>query len=213
MVGIYMMATTDSSMQGEPDVVSPHAVEQYHMVEQLIEERQRRLFEHAMYNAIHDEVALRVFMEHHVFAVWDFMSLVKSLQQTLTCIDVPWRPKGDSEVRRFINDIVLAEESDEALEGGYRSHFEMYLDAMEDVGADTGPIRDFIERITRGETLEMALHLCNAPPAAAAFVKQTFETIASGQTVSVATAFAFGREEVIPRLFKPLVRQVGETKT
>ena len=193
--------------------LSQRALEQYRMLEGLLEERQTRLYGHAMYDSIDDPMALRVFMEHHVFAVWDFMSLVKALQAELTCTDVPWRPRGDSEVRRFINDIVLGEESDAAMEGGYRSHFEMYIDAMEDVGADTGPIRRFIERIETGESVPAALRFCDAPAAAALFVRRTFDAIQTGSVVSVATAFAFGREEVIPRLFEPLVRQVGETKT
>lgn len=209
------MNTTTSeklSRRNESDL-SARALEQYRTLEDLVEERQTRLYGHRMYDAIRDEDSLRVFMEHHVFAVWDFMSLVKALQAELTCTEVPWRPRGDSEVRRFINDIVLGEESDVALDGGFRSHFEMYVDAMEDVGANTRPIRQFIERIEAGESVPAALRFCDAPPAAQAFVRRTFDAIQTGSIVSVATAFAFGREEVIPRLFAPLVRQLGETKT
>ena len=89
----------------------------------------------------------------------------------------------------------------------------MYLDAMDDVGADTGPVTRFIEYIMDGESVTAALRKAGVPHAAAQFVERTFETIDGGHTVTIASAFAFGREEVIPRLFKPLVRQVGETRT
>src|SRR5689334_17205078 len=80
---------------------------------------------HEMYSRLASREAIVTFMEHHVYAVWDFMSLLKSLQRNLTCVDVPWVPTGPTASRRLINDIVLVEESDE-LAGGFISHFELY---------------------------------------------------------------------------------------
>lgn len=88
-------------------------------------------------------------MQHHAFAVWDFMSLLKALQRTLSCVDIPWIPTGNPNTRRLINDIVMTEEADEDGLGGFTSHFELYLDAMREAGADTGASDDFITRSWR----------------------------------------------------------------
>lgn len=71
-------------------------------------------------------------MTDHIYAVWDFMSLLKALQRHLTCVDVPWVQVGGSQARRLVNSIVLDEESD--LETGPVSHYELYLSAMEEIG-------------------------------------------------------------------------------
>ena len=82
-------------------------------------------------------------MEYHVYAVWDFMSLLKALQIELTCTTLPWKPVGDTKIRRLINSIVLEEESDVDADGNPSSHYEMYLDAMIECGADTKKIESF----------------------------------------------------------------------
>src|SRR5690349_12034323 len=99
---------------------------------------------HPLYAALDTTQAITTFMEHHVYAVWDFMSLLKSLQRQLTCVDVPWVPSGPTGSRRLINDITLVEESDE-LGGGFISHFELYLNGMTQAGADRAVIDSFID--------------------------------------------------------------------
>jgi hypothetical protein len=139
-------------------------------------------------------------MEHHVFAVWDFMSLLKTLQRTLTCVQVPWVPSGPTSSRRLINDIVLVEESDE-LGDGFISHFELYLDGMRQAGADTSAIDTFIAALRAGRPVPQSLKEAAVPEPAAEFVATTWDFIDGSPVHCQAAAFAFGREDLIPEMF------------
>jgi hypothetical protein len=164
-----------------------------------------RIVDHPLYRRIDGPDQLRQFMAHHVFAVWDFQSLLKALQQRLTCTTIPWLPTPDPEARRLVNEIVLDEESDALPEGGSASHFELYLDAMRQAGADTGPVERLLAGLRAGRSLDAALDACGCPPAAAAFVRRSFAVIESGSTPAIAAAFTYGREDVIPDMFRGLV--------
>jgi len=168
------------------------------------------LLRHPLYAAIDSPSALKIFMEHHIFCVWDFMSLVKALQRRLTCVDVPWTPRGDRASRRFVNEIVLAEESDDDGDGGFVSHFELYLDAMRQARAGTDCIDAFLASLGRHESVDEAFESSQAPPAAGAFVRSTFRILASGSLPAVAAAFTLGREDVIPDMFRALVVRLDE---
>jgi hypothetical protein len=165
----------------------------------------QRLATHPLYPSIRTLDHVRVFMESHVFAVWDFMSLLKALQRTLTCVDLPWIPKPLPASRRFINEIVLAEESDE-YQGRVMSHFEIYLDAMDGVKADTRAIRRVVGRASQGFD---GLSLEGVPAAAKQFVESTFRVIHGNSPAAQAAAFAFGREDAIPDMFRSLVRHLS----
>ncbi len=164
-----------------------------------------QLVTHDMYRRVETLEDVRLFMAHHVFAVWDFMSLLKALQRHLTCVTIPWMPQGDRRSRRLINEIVMAEESDEEGGGGYSSHFELYRAAMDQCGADTSRIDGFLDRIRRGEGVTAALDTAGVPQAAQAFVETTWKIIASGAMHAIAAAFTLGREELIPDMFRALV--------
>ena len=163
---------------------------------------------HRIYSTITDIERLRTFMEHHVFAVWDFMSLVKALQKSLTCVSVPWIPRGDPLSRRLINEIVLDEESDESKDGGYLSHFELYLQAMDQCGADITRVNDFVERLRSGEGVREALHRAGISEPAQEFVQSTWDIIESQSPHRIAAAFTLGREEVIPEMFQNLLNTI-----
>lgn len=166
-----------------------------------------RLAEHRLYRTFQSVEDLRVFMEAHVFAVWDFMSLLKVLQRGLTCVDVPWVPSQYPVSRRLINEIVLGEESDEYA-GRPASHFEIYLMAMRACGASTGAIDALIRGVRRGEDVDGLME--RAPEVARAFVRSTFHCIDSGKLHAVAAAFTFGREDLIPDMFRSFIRDQNE---
>ena len=154
--------------------------------------------------------AWRTFAEHHVFAVWDFMSLLKALQRDLTCVDVPWVPTANPATRRLINEIVLGEETDVDPQGQPISHFELYVRAMEECGANTLPIRRLVAAVAAGRTVSQALADAQAPDSVRQFVETTFRIIQSGQAHSVASAFTFGREDLIPDMFRQLVGELRD---
>jgi hypothetical protein len=166
-----------------------------------------QLGELPLYRAINSVERLRVFMEHHVYAVWDFMSLAKRLQQELTSVDVPWTPRMVSAFARLINEIVLDEESDQDGRGGFASHFALYLTAMREVGADTRPIEQTVAAVAHGQQPEAALESAGAPAAAQAFVSTTLTIARQAPLHGVAAAFFYGREDLIPTLFSALMTQ------
>jgi pyrroloquinoline quinone (PQQ) biosynthesis protein C len=187
-------------------VVSPRAIASIEDIEEQIAPLRERLTAHPLYASMQSIGDVRVFMQSHVFAVWDFMSLLKSLQRSLTSVDAPWTPTKFPASRRFINEIVLGEESDE-FEGRPLSHFEVYLEAMEGCGADTAPIRSVLAAIAAGGSWERASDA--APRAAAEFVRSTFRVIERGSVAAQAAAFTFGREDVIPDLFRGFIRELN----
>ncbi|MGW2043948.1 DUF3050 domain-containing protein [Streptomyces sp. NPDC001858] len=173
-----------------------------------IESARKEVTAHPIYQRIESREDMAVFLTHHVFAVWDFMSLLKSLQRDLTCVDVPWVPRGSAVSRRLINDIVLVEESDE-LGGGFISHFELYRAGMDEAGADTTRIDTFLALIGEGHDLSSALRVAQVPAAAAEFVRTTFEIIADRPLHARAAAFAFSREDLIPDMFDQVIKKEG----
>ncbi|WP_432051943.1 DUF3050 domain-containing protein [Streptomyces xiamenensis] len=169
-------------------------------LKQAIEPARRKVIGHPLYHQLNTKDAVVTFMEHHAYAVWDFMSLLKSLQRDLTCVDVPWLPEGPTGSRRLINDIVLVEESDE-LGNGFISHFELYLDGMRQAGADTARIDTFIGLLRGGRPPLAALKEADVPGPAAEFVATTWDFIENAPVHQRAAAFAFSREDLIPDMF------------
>ena len=174
-----------------------------------LEPVRERLMRSQVYLSVTDLESLRRLTEHHVFAVWDFMSLVKRLQAELTCTTLPWRPIGDPELRRTITEIVLEEECDRDPQGHAISHFELYLEAMARLGANTGPAKRLAKFLALGRDPRTALAECGAPEAAAAFSRVTLELAAHEHPAAAAAAFAFGREEVIPDMFRRFLERLG----
>ena len=153
---------------------------------------------HTIYKNLKSVDDIAVLMEHHVYAVWDFMSLLKALQSLLTCTSSPWKPVGDSNVRRLINSIVLEEESDVDADNKPSSHYEMYLDAMKQCGANTEPIERFVEKVNKDNIPSVSNAIDH-------FLSTTFNVINSNEAHKIASAFTFGREDLIPDMFTAIV--------
>ncbi len=167
--------------------------------------RKAALAGHAVYRAIDSLARLRTFVAHHVACVWDFMSLLKSLQQELAPVRTPWVPPADPEAARLINEIVVDEESDRLpYRSGHASHFVWYVEAMEELGADVRPVRAWVAEVAAGAEAVAAMRRFGMPAAACEFTATTLGFLAEPLAVRAAV-FLHGREEVIPRMFLPLV--------
>ncbi|WP_206512860.1 DUF3050 domain-containing protein [Flagellimonas beolgyonensis] len=169
-----------------------------------------QLKHHPLYAQLESVEDIKIFMESHVYAVWDFMSLLKALQQHLTCTTLPWQPATDASVARFINEIVLEEESDFNEKGEAKSHFEMYLDAMQEVEADTSKVLNVIANFTDLQHIQQQIDQANLDPSEKNFLSYTFEVINTQQPHIIAAAFTFGREDLIPDMFLSIIEQSGE---
>ena len=181
-------------------------IESNHLSLQYTELR-HKLLTHNLYHNITTHENLRMFMEHHVYAVWDFMSLVKSLQNVIAPTTLPWVPPENPRLANFVNQLVLDEESDGALtpdaETTHASHFESYLLAMTEAGADVQPVRTFLAMVS-SEGLEAALELPGIPAPSRRFMQFTFDVIDRNEVHLLTAVLAYGREDLVPRLFQSI---------
>jgi hypothetical protein len=168
-----------------------------------IAEYKKDVVNHPLYNQLNTIEDVQKLMEIHVYAVWDFMSLLKGLQIELTCTTLPWKPVGDTKIRRLINSIVLEEESDVDSAGNPSSHYEMYLDAMKECGANTYEIDKFVNSVSD-------LNLPKVNTAIDSFLATTFDILNSGEPHKIAAAFTFGREDLIPDMFTAIVNDLSK---
>lgn len=161
-----------------------------------------RLKNHSLYAKIKTQKHLQLFMETHVFAVWDFMSLLKRLQRDITCVSVPWKPSVyPKQMVRLINEIVLGEESDIGPDGKAIDHYTLYLNAMDEMGASYDRLNNFLESndLTKWAT-----------PAEQDFVSFNLHLASNGKIHEVASAFFFGREKLIPDMFTSILKDLDK---
>lgn len=185
--------------------------QQIENIQKTIEPLRQQIINHKVYSVINDKEDLKIFMQYHVFAVWDFMSLLKSLQNSLTCTSVPWFPKGSADTRHLINEIVVGEESDIDSFGNRKSHFELYLDAMRQAGANTAQIETFTSTLQNTGDFNMAFTSSKVPKEARDFVDFTFNIIGSKKDYLQSAIFTFGREDLIPGMFLSIIKDMDKS--
>ena len=174
------------------------------------QEQREILQNHDIYKNIVSINHLHIFMENHIFAVWDFMSILKCLQNQLTCTKIPWIPSGQGTPARLVNEIVVEEETDINYYGEYMSHFEMYSHAMIQAGANTDQINKFLSEVSNS-SIPNALNNKNIPEPAKEFVAKTFNILDGAPPHVVAAMFTFGREEVIPDMFRSIIKKLDNS--
>ncbi|HNP33089.1 MAG TPA: DUF3050 domain-containing protein [Flavobacterium sp.] len=175
-------------------------------INQKIQPQKDVLLNHSLYGKVKSIDDLHHFLESHVYAVWDFMSLLKALQNKLTCTSTPWFASANPETRYLINEIVLAEESDLTLDGKRLSHFEMYVDAMKDCGAQTLELEAFLQNVIDTKNVFIAIKQSDLHPKIKEFLDFTFRVIEEGSAHKIAAAFTFGREDLIPNMFTEILK-------
>lgn len=164
------------------------------------------LLQHPLYKKVQNIDDLHHFLENHVYAVWDFMSLLKALQSKLTCTTTPWFATANPEIRYLINEIVLAEETDLTIDGRRQSHYEMYIEAMESCGANTTDVTHFLSKVDSLQNIFVAIKQSPLHPKIKDFLNFTFTVIEEGKAHNIAAAFTFGREDLIPAMFTEILK-------
>ena len=182
-------------------------------IQDKINGQREKLLKHKLYSNIESIKDLRVFTENHIYAVWDFMSLLKALQIKLTCTKTPWIPNSNSQTAYLINEIVLAEETDINQAGKRKSHYELYLDAMIDIGAEIEFPTKTINKIASSENIFMSIDKLEIHENIKEFLKFTFSVIKEGKPHKIAAIFTFGRENLIPNMFNEILREFEKNVT
>ncbi len=175
----------------------------------FLQDKIKELNSHKLFEqgATFTQEELKIFMEFHIYAVWDFMSIVKSLQNFICPSTYPWRPNKYSKngIAHLINEIVFSEESDVDENDNYFSHFDLYVSAMHDVGADSSNAMNFIEKFELHEH-----NLLEAPKESFKFIQNTFNCIKSNKLSNIAAIFTYGRETTIPDMFSKILSKIDE---
>ncbi|MGA9174798.1 MAG: DUF3050 domain-containing protein [Thermoactinomyces sp.] len=175
-----------------------------------IQTARKEILSHPLLSHLHKSECVRIFMKHHIFVVWVYMSLLKKLQQSFTCVSLPWMPRPNSLFARFLNELAIWEETDKDGKGNYASHFEILSQAMEEMKADTEPIQTYLQMLQAGYHPIESLFQSEIPPSVADFVKHNLGLALNGQLHEVASAFYYGYEYLVPELYALLSKSFSK---
>jgi hypothetical protein len=167
----------------------------------LVSELIQKNANHKVFSHLKNPEALRIFASVHCFCVYDFMFLAKALQHVIAPSGPEWKGHIISPMAtRAINEIILEEESDVDPEGGYTSHYDLYLKGMKEIGADFGPLLSFVES---RDTSILSEEIGD-------FVDYHTKLAKSLNPMKIAGAFFYGRESLLPEVFESIVNILGD---
>lgn len=169
----------------------------------------QKIISHPLYEEISSMDNLKCFMSEHVFAVWDFMCLLKALHSKIVTTQAPWYPPKDALSANLITSILAEEEGDLNEHGEYESHYDIYLAAMKQVGSDTQPIHKLLMLLRNGKTIEEAIAFMPILPSTKEFVLTTFGFF-DRPAHEIAAAFVYGREGITAGMFQPIMVVLGQ---
>ena len=178
---------------------------------QVIQPLVTQIHQHPVFASIHSIQRLCRFAEIHIFVVWDFICLLKALHRQLSSTQLLWTPPKNHLGCYLVNTLLTEEESDNLQDNRYLSHFELYVQAMQECGADTRPIETFIAHIHQQDDLEIALLQSHAPLPAQHFVRDTFHVIHKNSH-HLAASLAFARENITSGMFSSLLQHLNQTE-
>jgi len=180
-----------------------------------LKELRHKITTHPLFESKLAPKQIRKFMESHIFAVWGFMSILKSLQKKITPNSLPWVPNENTKngLINFVNEIILCEESDYIDGIGYISHFEIYLLAMKSMGAKSDQLDLLISKITDKGYDEKFIDDINASAEVKSFLKNDLRVSMKGSLPEIVGAFTLGREKVIPNMFRYILPAINESST
>lgn len=174
-----------------------------------IENETINLINHPLYNSIKTESDIKMYMFNQVWCVWDFMTLVKSIQIQIIPPNILWTPPKFPELGAYIYEVLLTEETDKGYNSETNSsHFQTFLKAMKESSVDTSSVDKFIELLENGNQFEIAIDSCGIHKEAKEFITTTYEFAKSDLHISIAV-FCLSREGVIPDMFMNLLANVS----
>lgn len=177
-----------------------------------IEKLTKDLFNHPLYRNIKNDEDIKIYMKHQIWCVWDFMTLVKSIQLAIIPPSIYWTPPKDASLGAYIYEVLLTEETDITYKAeGRASHFETYLESMKYANVDTNPILNFIKGLQNGLSYEDSISNSGITKPAKNFVDTTIKFARSPVHISV-SVFCLSREGIIPGMFSRLLKNLSLSK-
>ncbi len=88
------------------------------------------------------------------------------------------------------------------------SHFEMYIEAMNEVGANSDLAMHFVRQVG-SLGVDQALADKAIPKSCRDFSQYSFDLVRSAKIHQIASAFCFGREKVIPIMFQSILDKMN----